>query len=224
MKRVVLAGLVVLILLGGVWKVWGDVLILKLTDSGIMQSLTDAVISTEVGRRIMGLDVEEGDELEVRGSGVIQSQADVVISAELSGRVVALGADEGDEVEAGTVLVFLFEKCALNDEDRGLAHHIRPFKALELNVAKIAQNGNLCGSSDFFALIFDLDDLRAAQAKILFKQFFPTLIYQISERGCRMGHLESSDDQVATNFVFVAVSHGYDLPGRDLALDIVPSL
>ncbi len=56
--------------------------------------------------------------------------------------------------ETGPVLVILFEKCAFNDEDRGLTHHIRPFKPLELDIAKIAQNGNLCSSSDFFALIF----------------------------------------------------------------------
>jgi multidrug efflux pump subunit AcrA (membrane-fusion protein) len=133
MKRIVLAGLVVLILLGGVWKVWGDVLILKLTDSGIMQSLTDAVISTEVGRRIMGLDVEEGDELEVRGSGVIQSQVDVVLSAESGGRVLVLGADEGDEVEAGTVLVRLDEELLLAQ----IAQTHAVVEAAEANLARV---------------------------------------------------------------------------------------
>lgn len=133
MKRVVLVGLVVLVLLGVVWMVWGDVLSLKLTDSGIIRSLTDAVISTEVGRRMVGLDADEGDELEVRGSGVMQSQADVVLSAELGGRVVVLGADEGDEVEVGAVLVRLDEELLLAQ----IAQTRAVVEAAEANLARV---------------------------------------------------------------------------------------
>ncbi len=132
MKRVVLAAFAVLILLGGVWKVWGDVLSLELTGSGIMQSLADAVISTDVGRRMVGLDAKEGDEPELGGSGVIQSQADVVISAGVGGRVVTLGADEGDEVEAGTVLVRLDKELLLAQ----IAQTRTAVEAAEANLAR----------------------------------------------------------------------------------------
>jgi HlyD family secretion protein len=113
MKRAVLVILVVLILLGVVWKVWGDVPSLDFTGSGIIQSLTDAMRSIDVGKRIVGLDAGEEDESELGGSGIIQSQADVVMSAEVGGRVASVGADEGDEVEAGTVLVRLDEELVL---------------------------------------------------------------------------------------------------------------
>lgn len=121
MKRAVLAIFVVLILLGVVWKVWGDTLNLDLIVSGIVRSIAEAVQSVELGKRIAGLDVGGGEEAEVRGSGIIQPQADVVISAEVGGRVVYLGADEGDEVEAGTVLVRLDDELILAQISRARA-------------------------------------------------------------------------------------------------------
>jgi multidrug resistance efflux pump len=133
MKRAVLAIFVMLILLGVVWKVWGDALNLDLASSGIVQSLADAVRGIEVGKRIVSLGAEGEGRSELRGSGIIQSQADVVISAEVGGRVVALGADEGDEVEAGTVLVRLDEELLLAQISRARA----AVEAAEANLARV---------------------------------------------------------------------------------------
>jgi HlyD family secretion protein len=133
MKRFVVLAFVVLILLGVAWKVWGGALSLDLTDSGIIQWLTEAVKSIEVWKRIVGLGAEEGDELKLGGSGVVQSQVDVVISAEVGGRVVTLGADEGDEVEAGTVLVRLDEELLLAQIEQAYA----AVEAAEANLAHV---------------------------------------------------------------------------------------
>lgn len=133
MKRAVLVTFVVLILLGVVWKVFLGGLSPDLTDLGIVQSLTEALKSIEVGKRIVGLDAGEEDGSELGGPGVIQSQADVVISAGVGGHVVALGADEGDEVEADTVLVRLDEELLLAQ----IAQVRTAVEAAEANLAHV---------------------------------------------------------------------------------------
>ena len=125
--------------------------------------------------------------------------------------------------EAGAVLVAFLKKGALDDEDPGLAHHVGPFEGFQLDVTKVADERNLCSSGDFSAFVFELDDLGTTEAEILFKQFFPAVVDQISERGCGMGDAEGLDEQVATDFVFVAAGQGHDSAGRDLAFDAVPS-
>lgn len=141
MKRAVLVVFIILILLGVVWKVWGDALLLHfaqgqdldLAASTLVRSVADAVKRVEVGKRIKSLGAGEGEGAEIKGSGIIQSQADVVISSEMGGRVVYLGADEGDEVEAGTVLVRLDEEMILAQISQARA----AVEAAEANLAYV---------------------------------------------------------------------------------------
>lgn len=218
-RRLILAGLVVLLLMAGATILWlgGQ------SDGGQAPAPRQVPVQvTEVEVRTL----QEG----LRGIGTLRALAEVVISSEVAGRVESVLFEEGSPVEAGQVLV------TLEDEKlrRQLAASDSVLEAARVRVANLERSferqqrlveQGLVSEEEFEQVRTDLDAARAemaqlqAQVELVREQLQDTEIRApfagtISERLVDPGAYVSPGDPLAHLYQLDPLEISFSVPER----------